>query len=139
MGPGTNQGGAVTLDRIEFLNSRPSLEVRDLGRSMAFYERVLGWRAIVAMGEPPTFALLGVDRPLLALAQVPEPAVGAHVACYVEVMGVEALAAHCAAEGVDIAFPLADHPWGMRDLVVRDPDGHQVALGEQVERRGLDL
>ncbi|MBK9179386.1 MAG: VOC family protein [Acidimicrobiales bacterium] len=129
----------MTLDRIEFLSSRPSLEVRDLGRSIAFYQQVLGWRALVTTGEPPTFALVGVDRPLLALAEAAEPAVAGIAACYVDVVGVEALAARCGAEGVEIVAPLTDHPWGMRDLVVRDPDGHLVALGEQVERRGLDL
>lgn len=129
----------MTGERVEYLGARPTLEVRDVARSVAFYDRVFGWRVLTTTGDPPAFALLGTDRPLLAVSQERDPAVAAVAACFVEVMGVEALAARCEASGVEVVAPLTDHPWGMRDFVVRDPDGHLLALGEQVERRGLDL
>jgi hypothetical protein len=29
-------------------------------------------------------------------------------------------------------MPLTTHPWPKRDFVIRDPDGHQIAIGQDV-------
>ena len=36
--------------------------------------------------------------------------------------------------GADIVDPVASRPSGMRDFVVRDPDGHRFTLGRGEER-----
>jgi hypothetical protein len=35
--------------------------------------------------------------------------------------------------GADIIDPVASRPYGMRDFVVRDPDGHRFTLGRGEE------
>lgn len=35
--------------------------------------------------------------------------------------------------GADIVDPVASRPYGMRDFVVRDPDGHRFTLGREEE------
>jgi hypothetical protein len=35
--------------------------------------------------------------------------------------------------GADVVDPVASRPYGMRDFVVRDPDGHRFTLGRGEE------
>ena len=113
-----------------FLKSRTTLGVRDVPASIDFYARALGFEVVVAMGEPPNFALLANGDVGLGLTQVDAPAVGDYACCYVDVDGVEALHERCVAAGARITNPLTRWPWGNYDFVVADPDGHQLAFGE---------
>ncbi|HSO96539.1 MAG TPA: VOC family protein [Acidimicrobiia bacterium] len=116
------------------LGIRANLEVREVPRSVAFFERTLGLRPVVTMGEPVTFAILAADDASLALAATAEPAVAAIAACYVDVSDVTAAYERCRDAGAEITAEVTTHPWGMRDFVLRDPDGHQIAVGQRVER-----
>jgi predicted enzyme related to lactoylglutathione lyase len=115
------------------LGIRTNLEVRDVARSIAFYHRVLGLDPLVTMGEPPTFAILAADDASMAVAYAEQPAVAAITACYVDVTDVEAAHQRCRDAGAEITAAVTTHPWGMRDFVFHDPDGHQIAVGQHVE------
>jgi uncharacterized glyoxalase superfamily protein PhnB len=84
------------------------------------------------MGEPPTFAILAGGGGTLAVAQADSPAVAAIAAVYVEVGDVEVAFTRCADATVTVTMPITTHPWQMRDFVIRDPDGHQIAVGQRV-------
>lgn len=118
---------------VTLLGIRANLEVRDVPRSVAFYEGALGLHAAVTMGEPVTFAILAADDASLALAAAAEPAVAAIAACYVDVRDVAAAYDRCRQAGAEITAEVTTHPWGMRDFVLRDPDGNQIAVGQRVE------
>jgi catechol 2,3-dioxygenase-like lactoylglutathione lyase family enzyme len=49
---------------------------------------------------------------------------------------VEALHGACERDNVTIASALTTHPWGNRDFVIRDPDGHLIAIGESAKKVG---
>jgi predicted enzyme related to lactoylglutathione lyase len=115
---------------IHFLRSRTTLGVRDVGGSVDFYTRVLGFAVAASMGEPPTFALLGRDDTGLGLVEQAEPAVAAFACCYFDVTGVEDLHRRCVDAGVTVTAPPTRRPWGAYDFVIVDPDGHQLAFGE---------
>jgi catechol 2,3-dioxygenase-like lactoylglutathione lyase family enzyme len=80
-----------------------------------------------------------VDGSLAALATgeievlllVPWTGEGAPAAqsSYVYVEDPDAMCAEFEAAGADIVDPVASRPYGMRDFVVRDPDGHCFTLG----------
>jgi hypothetical protein len=53
---------------------------------------------------------------------------------YVFVEDPDALCAEYRQAGADIVDPVASRPYGMRDFVVRDPDGHRFTLGRAEER-----
>ena len=108
---------------------RANLEVRDVPASLDFYGRTLGMEAVTTMGEPPTFAIVVAGSASLGLVQAETPAVAGIVAVYVDVTDVAAAWARCQAAGAEVTMELATHPWGMRDFVIRDPDGHQIAIG----------
>ena len=114
-----------------FIQSRTTLGVRNVPASIDFYEKAIGFAVVQTMGEPPTFAMVGLGTVGLGLNQVEEPAVAPGFACcYFDVEGVEELHRRCVDAGATITNPLTRHPWGNYDFVVADPDGHQLAFGE---------
>ncbi len=114
------------------LNIRANLEVRNVTASIDFYRLVLGLEPVVTMGEPAYFAILAGGDTSMGLGQTAEPAVAGMVACYVDTDDVEAAFARCSAAGAEVTAGLTTHPWQMRDFVLRDPDGHQIAVGQRV-------
>jgi predicted enzyme related to lactoylglutathione lyase len=115
---------------IRFLKSRTTLGVRSVPDSIEFYRSAVGFEVVHAMGDPPTFAMIGADDAGLGLGQVEAPAVAGFAVCYFNVDGVEELHDRCVAAGATITAPLTRQPWGNYDFVIADPDGHQIALGE---------
>ena len=114
---------------IELLQFRPSLFVADVARSTAFYRDVIGMPVHVEFPDG-SFAMLGGHGAAeLALVAHDAPPQGE---AYLYVRGVEALLARCEAAGFEITRPLETKPWGLRDFVVRDPDGHLIGIGERV-------
>jgi catechol 2,3-dioxygenase-like lactoylglutathione lyase family enzyme len=113
-------------------SARPTLGTRDLATALRFYVEVLGFDVQTTMGDPPDFALLSSpDGGGLGLVRVDDPTVtDEYACCYVDVTGVEELHSRCVAAGYPITNPLTRHPWGNHDFVVRDPDGHLIAVGE---------
>ncbi|MPZ98483.1 MAG: hypothetical protein GEU80_03935 [Dehalococcoidia bacterium] len=113
-----------------YLAARPNLPVSDVARSVEFYRRVLGFDVRV---DAPEFglAVVGKEDAEIALLRTDSPPPGG---CYLTVEGVDTLHARCVEAGATIAVALQTQPWGMRDFVLEDPDGHRIALGEQVSR-----
>jgi predicted enzyme related to lactoylglutathione lyase len=101
-------------------------------RSVDFYRAALGLEAVTTMGEPANFAILVGGSASLAIAAAESPAVAGIAACYIDVANVDAVFERCGATGAEITNPLTTHSWQMRDFVFRDPDGHQIAVGQRV-------
>jgi catechol 2,3-dioxygenase-like lactoylglutathione lyase family enzyme len=113
---------------VFFQRLQVALGVRHVERSAAFYKRHLGFEVLSTMGDD--FALLGRDNVTVALVLASMPAVASFAGCYLYVSDVEALHRACERDNVMITSALTTHPWGTRDFVIRDPDGHQIAIGE---------
>ena len=113
---------------FELLSMRPNLPVADLDRAVAFYRDVLGFELAARMDDAG-FALMKGGSAELALVTLAHPTVGG---AYLYVTGVETLLARCLAAGAMIIAPLTVEPWGLRDFVVEDPDGHKIAIGERI-------
>jgi Glyoxalase/Bleomycin resistance protein/Dioxygenase superfamily len=116
---------------VRVLAARPNLEVSDVAVALRWFEP-FGLVAVTTMGDPPEFALVGHHGQVLsALGAAEEPAVPAIASCYIEVKGIEELHDLVQRLGFELSHPLTTHPWGMTDLVVRGPDGHQLTFGER--------
>jgi predicted enzyme related to lactoylglutathione lyase len=116
----------------EVLGVRASLEVRDVVRSIDFYRRALGLEPVVTMGDPPVFAILDSDGAGFGIAQEPQPAVAKIAACYVDVVDVDSAHRRCVQANIPVVMAPTTHPWQKRDFVIQDPDGHQIAVGQDV-------
>lgn len=120
--------------------------VRDLARSVEFYERSFGWPRnewidftnYVELLTPGGQALGLYEREGFAETtgaepmEVPEGRV-APAYLYVRVEDVEATVARIQAAGGRPLSPLADRAWGERAAWFADPDGNVVAVAEPAQ------
>jgi catechol 2,3-dioxygenase-like lactoylglutathione lyase family enzyme len=123
----------IATDMSTWLHLMPRLPVGDMERSIAYYQEALGlnltWRTV----DGSLAALATGEIEVLLL--VPWTGEGAPPAqsSYVYVEDPDALCAEFQEAGADIVDPVASRPYGMRDFVVRDPDGHRFTLGRGEE------
>ena len=112
-----------------------SLQVRDLERSQAFYERYLGLvrspagppHAVVFETSPIAFALRDI-LPGTDLDAVAQPGIG--VAVWLRADDVQAIHDRLLTDGHPIVSAPIDGPFG-RTFTFADPDGYQVTLHDR--------
>jgi len=117
-------------------NSRCVLAVRDLARSTRFYMEVLGFQRDFGDGSGG-WSFLSRDGFRLMLGEcrdaTPAGELGDHSwFVYLTVDGVDRLHAEVARGGAEILSVPATKPWGLREFVLRTPDGHRIVFGEPV-------
>ena len=118
------------------IRSSPVLQVRDVTRSAAFYTETLGFTAHGIWGDPPAFCIVGRGSVTIMLDASYDPGplpVNQYWAAYVYVDDVNALHREFQAAGVDIPRGPEDMEYGCRDFDVRDPDGHLIAFGQDLD------
>jgi len=111
----------------------PTFFVRDLDRSVDWYVRVLGfgveWKAADHAG-------VRLGPALIVLAQVPTAPAGVTYksACHLRLASsVDDYAAQIEAAGQPLTAKVKDRPeYGMRDACVRDPDGNDIYIGQEI-------
>ena len=110
--------------------------VSDVVRAHAYYADRLGFRSPRMWGDPPTFCIAQRDGLELMLAQVDrghEVHANAEnegrIDVYFWVNDADALHAEFASHGAEVVCSPADQPYGMREFLIRDPDGHVLAFG----------
>jgi len=119
----------------------PVLLVADLQRSVDYFTDQLGFECHV-FGEPPNFATAARDAAviLIALSDQPErlvphwQIVDKMWDAYIRVDDADAIYAEVQARGAGIDYTIYDAPHGFREFGVQDPDGHDIAFGQQLIR-----
>ena len=109
----------------------PSFFVEDLGRSIDWYVRVLGFQVVWKAAD---HAGVRLGPALIVLAQVGPPPAGISYrgACHLRLAsGVDDYAARIETAGQPLTARAADRPeYGMREAAVRDPDGNDIYIGQ---------
>lgn len=117
-----------------WLHVMPQLPVGDLERSITYYQEALGfqlaWRTVD--GSLAAMASGEIEMLLLVLWTNASPLPTASAYVYVE--DPDALCVEYQQAGADVVEPVATRSSGMRDFVVRDPDGHRFTLGRGDEK-----
>lgn len=118
------------------IRSMPVLQVSDVKRSEAFYCDKLGFRSHGTWGEGPDFAIVQHGRVTIALDRTrdggPVPT-NQYWAAYVYVEDADALCEQVSHAGIEIVRGPEDMPYGLRDFDIRDPDGHILAFGHDLD------
>ncbi len=111
----------------------PSFFVEDLSRSVDWYVRVLGFRVAFQAAD---YAGVSLGPAAIVLVQVrtPPPGIKYKSACHLRLAsGVDDYVAHIEAMGHALTAPARDRPeYGMREAQVRDPDGNDIYIGQDL-------
>ena len=120
------------------IDSRSVLAVQDLTTSTAFYIEVLGFRRdpVDAKG----WSFLSKDSFKLMLGECaderPAGETGNH-SWFVRLMveGLDEYHREIASRGAEVIAEPADKRWGLREFVIRTPDGHRIMFAEPIRTR----
>jgi len=127
----------------------PILNVSNFEASVVWFEK-LGWKKGWGWGSPPTFGGVCSGAHEIFLCQDgqggrghggvkstfgPDGDESADKGVWMSVWvdDVDAVHQNCVAQGLEVAFPPTDMPWGVRELHVRHPDGHVFRISKGLE------
>jgi predicted enzyme related to lactoylglutathione lyase len=119
-------------------NPRYVIAVHDLERSAQYYRDVLGFE-VRTIGDPgwrffvrdQCFIMAGECRDALSPAELGDHSYFA----YLEIDDIDAFYERLVSKNAEVAKPLRDEPWGMREFGIRTVDGHRIMFGRPIERR----
>jgi catechol 2,3-dioxygenase-like lactoylglutathione lyase family enzyme len=111
----------------------PSFFVENLGRSVDWYVRVLGFRVAFQAADYAGVTLGAATIVLVQVGPAP-PGVSHKAACHLRLAsGVDDYAAQIEAAGERLTATPKDRPeYGMREAAVRDPDGNDIYIGQEL-------
>ena len=106
----------------------PTIPVTDIDRALRFYRDLLGFTVVFTNGNPVCFAVIIQGQAELHLSVRPVAAGSAHIHLMVDdLAGIHDLLRQT---GIPIRQPPTVQPWGLRDLIVADPDGNSLEIAE---------
>jgi catechol 2,3-dioxygenase-like lactoylglutathione lyase family enzyme len=127
----------------------PILNVSNFGASVAWFKK-LGWEPSWEWGTPPTFGAVCSGQVEIFLCEGGQGGrgrgphqltfgphgdqcgdKGAWMSIWVD--DVDAIYQHCLEQGLEVTWPPTDHPWNVREMHVRHPDGHVFRIGQSLE------
>jgi uncharacterized glyoxalase superfamily protein PhnB len=129
----------------------PTMTYRDAAKMIDWLERAFGFRkhvvykgddgkvmhAELAFGE--SLIMMGEAKDDTAFGKLVRPPadVGACTqSVYIAVPDADAVFARATAAGADIVMGLTDQPYGSRDFICRDPEGHVWCFGTYAPKVG---
>jgi catechol 2,3-dioxygenase-like lactoylglutathione lyase family enzyme len=128
-----------------FVSARSVLAVRDLKLATRFFVEVLGFAP--DLDGPPGWSFLAKDAFRVMLGECPDEmlaeATGNHSwFVHLIIEGLDDYHADVRRKGAHVLSGPTDRPWGLREFVIRTPDGHRMVFGERLvppvaERLGL--
>jgi len=124
-----------TSAKPELRGAYPQLFVADVEASCRFFVEILGFTVQFRYGEPAFYALVERDGARLNLRFVHEPVLDRKaepdlLAASIPVENIDALYEEYTAAGAPMHQALKEQPWGLRDFIVRDPDGNLLHFSE---------
>jgi catechol 2,3-dioxygenase-like lactoylglutathione lyase family enzyme len=113
----------------------PQLRTTDLKSSIRFYTTKLGLKLEFEYQDFYAGIRAGNQIFHLKLVDEKDPSIrfvedGEHFHLYLETTDVAATAAALRANGVSLVKDVHDTPWGTREAVIKDDQGHTLYLGE---------
>jgi catechol 2,3-dioxygenase-like lactoylglutathione lyase family enzyme len=118
----------------------PYFLVADVRRTAEYFRDRLGFRIVAYFfGEPPSFGMVERDNMhfLLHIAEGEGPSPNwkrnkEALDAYVWVDDVDAIYTEFKAKQAIMPGPPELKPWGMKEIEVRDPDGHIIYFGQDI-------
>jgi len=115
----------------------PGIAVSDVPAAVDFYTNKLGFTlGFTWGGDPPTFAGVTLGSVQLFLAQGTPPPPADISSAFFHVGDADQLYQLHQSNGVEIAQPIGDRPYAIRDYAIRDPWGHLIVFGHNLYNAG---
>ncbi|WP_424931467.1 glyoxalase superfamily protein [Amaricoccus macauensis] len=113
----------------------PVLRVSNYAKARAFWRDQLGFAVAEEGGDPPRFGIFIRDGQRVFLDGWHGPDAPGHQGwrVYFHTPDVDALAEWAVAQGIVLAKPLHDTPYGMREFEIVDPDGNRLCFGQPLD------
>ncbi len=116
------------------------IAVPDVSASAEFYRTVLGFE-VHEIGDPGWRFFIR-DKVFIMAGECPDALppreLGDHSwFAYIEIDGIDAFYEAVRDNGAEVASPIADQPWGMREFGVRTVDGHRIRFGAQIRENAV--
>jgi catechol 2,3-dioxygenase-like lactoylglutathione lyase family enzyme len=106
----------------------PTVPVADLGRALQFYGDVLGFDVAFTNGEPASFAVVKQGDAEIHLSVQGATDGTSHF--HVMVDDLDGVFERLRQAGASIKQAPMLQEWGLRDLVVVDPDGNTIEIAQ---------
>jgi catechol 2,3-dioxygenase-like lactoylglutathione lyase family enzyme len=113
---------------VKFERVAPSIHVRDITRALEFYCDTFGFSIIFTNGSPISFAVLRRDTVNIHLCLRPEAAGSCHA--HIMLSDLDSFYNKLMSAGIVVRQQPKAQPWGVRDIVVADPDGNTFEFAE---------
>lgn len=108
----------------------PGVPVTDMDHAIRFYRDLLGFEVGFTNGSPVSFAVLKQGDAELHLSAEPAKAGSFHAHLMVD--DLDGVHERLQQGGATIRQPPKVQPWGLRDIVIADPDGNTFEIAEPV-------
>lgn len=116
---------------MKFEKSNPILYSTDVKRSIKYYTEVLAFEDAWEWGEPTDFGGIVKDGVEIFFCLNDQGSPGTWVAIIVD--DVDAYYEIIKQKGAMIIAAPDSKPWNMREMLVKDPDGHILRVGHRIE------
>lgn len=115
----------------------PNVFVKDFQAALAYYVGPLGFRTLFTYGDVPFYAHVARDDAILAIRHVYRPVIDHSagedlLSAFIEVSDVDALYQQLQPAGARIFQAPRDEPWGMRSMIVSDPDDNLICFASSL-------
>jgi len=122
---------------VRFIAVAPRFSVPDVVKAAEYYRDVLGFEIIGFLQDPPVLALVSRDDVEIHFekgegrAGSGTPDRGSGPDAYIWVGEVDVLAGELRERGARILEGPVDREYGIREIVIQDPEGFRIAFGSQ--------
>ena len=122
-------------NKPHLLGAFPHVFVADIEASCRFFVETLGFTLCFKYGQPAFYAVVQRDGARLNLRFVHEPVLNRQaepdlLSAGIPVNNIKSLYLEYRTAGAPIHQALKKQPWGLRDFIVRDPDGNLIHFSE---------
>jgi catechol 2,3-dioxygenase-like lactoylglutathione lyase family enzyme len=126
----------MTLDN--FSSAVPVIGTADVAATVAYFEQTLGFKQQWIWGEPPVYAGVKAGGALLYISHDPEMATAIRERrltpdIFLWVSDIGSIYEQHRAKHAEITEELTERPWGVRQYVIREPNGYQLKIAESLE------
>ena len=125
------------MSSAEIIGSAPQLVIKNVADTVEYYVKKLGFKAIGLVGNPPVYGMVKRNNIQIHFAHATTAMVYTNRSLnpfcndlILWIPEIDAFYAEIKAKGVLIVEEITKRPYGSREFVFQDIDGHHVLVGD---------